>query len=294
MLAFRPLLLLILVATFAAFEATAQEESTSSDSLWQRALSLYNQGELTSAVSCLDQLLSLDPNHKEALSYRGHICRELGRFEDDFNSWDRYVSLDSTNAFGWFNRAFPLWMLKRYGEAADSYRRASRLAPNDSLIMMGYGRFLMETGDYEGAKEQFERAASTPPTDRAASAFALACETLLKQLTGVGVPPLDWRPDYDRYLSNFGVSQKEYFLIQHVAGPGGGARAHFEGSADNPFIYVPGFSVWGGGVINDPEYGILLENGTQLSYIMLSGHKSSLITGKIENWKVKVVSEKAM
>jgi Tfp pilus assembly protein PilF len=189
---------LLFVLSLVSGQVHGQVTTTSADALYKEGVSYYEQGNREKALELLNKALEIDPRHKDALSYKGNISRELGRFEDDFESWDRYVALDSSNAIGWFNRAFPLAMLKRYHEADDSYRHAKRLAPDDSHIMMGYGRFLMETGNYEGAKGEFERATSGTSPDPAASAFALACKIVLKQLTGVGVPTGDWHPDYHR------------------------------------------------------------------------------------------------
>ena len=57
-------------------------------------------------------------------------------------------------------------------------------------------------------------------------------------------------------------------------------------------LYAPNFFVWEGAYINDPQFGLLLEEGTKFKHTRINGNDKYIRIGLIKDWKTKVLSEK--
>jgi tetratricopeptide (TPR) repeat protein len=124
--------------------------------LLSRGQSLYELGRYTEALSAANRVLSIQPQHIEALELRGDILQKLARYQDALQSYDQALSLlgdqaensdqDETIATLWTERARVLAHLERYEESVSSYdtalqrRCTQRAAANEPLpdVCQGY------------------------------------------------------------------------------------------------------------------------------------------------------------
>lgn len=105
----------------------ASEQGKEIDQLFEDALSYWKKGDNDRAIKFLDQVLARDPEHKDALFYKGHIAVKMGKTDDAFDCWDKLTQIEPINAFNWYNRAFPLALLNKYTEAEKATVRLNNL-----------------------------------------------------------------------------------------------------------------------------------------------------------------------
>lgn len=128
-------ILLVLMLHFAFSIATAQTPSQSSEShlteQLHKAISLADRGDKSQALSLTNQLLQDQPDFAPALKLQGMLLEEAGRET----------------------------------EAAVSYQRALKLAPNDSDLLFKVGVYQLVAGDKEQAVRLLTRHLKITPRD---------------------------------------------------------------------------------------------------------------------------------
>ncbi len=68
--------------------------------------------------------LLLKPDNALTLLYRGNLLLEAGRAGDALASYDRLLAIAPGYDEAWFRRGGALWLMERYEDALDSYRKA--------------------------------------------------------------------------------------------------------------------------------------------------------------------------
>src|SRR5436190_18479572 len=91
-----------------------------------------------------DRIMAINPNDPNALFNRFIQLARLGRLEEAVAVLDKFLTHNEGFADAWFERGNLVAALSRYGEAADSYARALRLAPSHLGALTNRGNALME------------------------------------------------------------------------------------------------------------------------------------------------------
>ncbi len=117
-------------------------------------------GRLAEAAVTLGRAVALDPTHAEALSNLGSVLRRMGRFREALASYDQAVAAAPDNADIHFNRGNALWDLRRLNDALKAYRRAVELRQNFAEALQGLGKVYLLLRQYENAAECFNAAAA--------------------------------------------------------------------------------------------------------------------------------------
>lgn len=88
------LLFFILVAStlFQNQVSEAQEDSISK--LFEKAASLYDQGEYQEAIIWYDRVLTIDPNHVKALNNKGSALNKLDQYQEAITWYDKALAID--------------------------------------------------------------------------------------------------------------------------------------------------------------------------------------------------------
>ena len=286
------LVMLLLLFSILLSQVIAEPAELSEEQLYNEALSNAAQGNKEKALELLDKLLEKNPIHKDALGQKGHICRFMGRTEEEFKCWDKFTQIDPNNGFVWYNRAYPLAVMKKYGDAVASYEKAKQLASDNHNVFAGSASFyLLVMGDYQTALTDFERAKALGSDEEGIDTSILWCKRVLNQLTGSEIPKSDWKPAYEEYTNRYKAETKNVFLIQQIDLNFGSSQVRFNGSKEEPFSYAPNFYVWNGSLIKDPKYGVLLENGTRFKYVHIVKNTQKEEFGIIDGWKAKIQPE---
>ncbi|KPK55486.1 MAG: hypothetical protein AMJ59_23825 [Gammaproteobacteria bacterium SG8_31] len=122
-------------------------------------------GDTDRARGHLNAALARDPSAGPALSERGLLAAAQGEMRVAAESFRRLVGVDDGNADGWYNLGLALERLCDWDAAADAYRRALELIPNERpAIRARIGGVLATAGREEAARLEYEQALAEDPS----------------------------------------------------------------------------------------------------------------------------------
>jgi len=172
---------------------------------FQRALELFELGQLVEAERLASQLVNNEPRNVDARQLAALIARRGKRYDAAIAHIDvaREIQPDSAAL------ASTLGLLRKdKGElelAIAAFRRATELAPRSSQCAFNLGIALEEAGDGEGAMDAYRRACERDPQNALARYnLARACEET-GDVTGAESAYRDAlaiRPEYPKALNN--------------------------------------------------------------------------------------------
>lgn len=149
----------------AAQTQITEDQRTRARELNRTALEYRADRHFTLAQSAVEEALSLDSTYSEAWTTFAAIAIGLQDYEGAVQHAQRAVRLDESNVAGWFNLAFALEELGRYGEALGGYEAS---IDADSSFIPGYsawGNRLIEMGQPAQALTVLQRGFSVAPSD---------------------------------------------------------------------------------------------------------------------------------
>ncbi len=127
---------------------------------------LYDQGETTAALTCLQEALERQP-HPEDLpylySYKGCCLRDLGRYEEAIAALKQGLIHDEDRPDIYNTLGVCCYKTDRYAEAASHFRRAVTLNPASAIDYANLALNLEQLGDREQAIANYEIALSQDP-----------------------------------------------------------------------------------------------------------------------------------
>jgi len=294
--------------TYAADEEKPKPSEQSASKFYDDGFSAFVMGDHAKALEGFARALQVDPKHKDALFFSAVCYQRLGQSEKEVEMYDRLLAIDPGRSVALSNRGAALFQLKRFKEMEESFRKAKAADPKDGHVFLNSGICLLQIGHFQEAHDDLLAAKEKLTSDAAkakSSNYLLWTKRILRQITGKGTPPADWKPDISSYHTDLRLSRQGGLLIdmpEKDAAPkatGGltslaglvGTRMSFGGSSEKPFEYAPRFAVWEGAVINDPQYGVLLENGTKFRFERVEKERTTTFTGQVVGWKC-VISDK--
>lgn len=131
--------------------------------LFQRALSAAQMGELEAAAELFGQAVMLEPTHAAAHANRGAVLAELGRWPGALESFERAIMLMADYAAAHCNRGNALKELGRPQDALASYGRAIEAQPDLAAAHSNRGNLLRCLGRWEEALAGLDRAIAVQP-----------------------------------------------------------------------------------------------------------------------------------
>ena len=142
-------------------------EPTSVDALCSQAGVLTVTDRKNEALVAIDRALEVDGDYRQALMLRGTILALLGRTAEAVAWFDDLISRPSQpeafQAEAYVHRGNALRDLKRWPEAVESYDRALALVPNHAGAWCDRGRALREMGELHEALESYSTALAINP-----------------------------------------------------------------------------------------------------------------------------------
>jgi predicted O-linked N-acetylglucosamine transferase (SPINDLY family) len=118
----------------------------------------HQVGQPAIAVELIDQAIQFDPNNAEAYSNRGNALQALEQYQPALESLDRAIQLNPDLAEAHSNRGSTLYVLRRYQEALQSCDRAIQLKPGLAEVHSNRGSALQALRQYQPALESYETA----------------------------------------------------------------------------------------------------------------------------------------
>jgi protein O-GlcNAc transferase len=182
------------------------------DALHLLGVAAHQTGRHDLAVGWIRQAIALNPKHSTAYSNLGEVCRALGRMDEAIDAYRRAIELKPDHTEAHNNLGVALKAAGRMDEAIAAYRRTLELRPDYPEAHNNLGNALAGQGKIEEAIAMYRRALELKPD------YAEACNNLGTELAGqrklgeaiaVYQRALKLRPDYPEAHNNLGVALKD-------------------------------------------------------------------------------------
>ena len=99
----------------------------------------YQQGELLEAMTCCDEIISLDPTSVVGYYNLGTILFEQEHFDLSNHCYDQIIKIDPKHIESWVKKGINLFMLEEYEESIVCFDEAIRIDPKDYLQWVNKG-----------------------------------------------------------------------------------------------------------------------------------------------------------
>jgi tetratricopeptide (TPR) repeat protein len=129
----------------------------------EAGLQAYNHGDLEAAKEAFKHALALAPDHPEALNLYGVTLLQLGQPAPALDYLRRAAHFQRNNAAVVGNLAQAYFSLKRYDEARETFRKASRLDPRAVQFQLGAANSLAMQGKLDAAEDLLQKLAARFP-----------------------------------------------------------------------------------------------------------------------------------
>ena len=134
-------------------------------SLFDRAVSLYDLGQHTAALSLYDEIIAIGIKNAVIFYNRGLALQGLKQFEAAVASYEQAIALHPAYAEAHCNRGDSLQALSRLTEALASYDRAISIKPDIAYIYSSRGAAFYKLGELAASVENYDRAISLASAD---------------------------------------------------------------------------------------------------------------------------------
>ena len=125
----------------AAATAAAAPEAARITMLLGKGQSLLNLDQAEEALACFDQVLTLDPNHPEALVKKGAALERLRKLDEAIACYDRAIAADSSMTVAYLYKGGLFNRMERFGEALECYEKALHTQETGRLSALGRDAF---------------------------------------------------------------------------------------------------------------------------------------------------------
>ena len=104
--------------------AAATPEAARITILLGKGQSLLNLDQPEEALACFDQVLTLEPNHAEALVKKGVALERLRKLDEAIACYDRAIAADGSMTVAYLYKGGLFNRMERFGEALECYEKA--------------------------------------------------------------------------------------------------------------------------------------------------------------------------
>lgn len=136
-------------------EPEAVEEEPS---LFDRGLSLFEQGEYEESAKKLMELLHLEPDYSKAQILLARACANQGKLSEALKWCESAVAAEKLNPVPYYLRATILQELGRVKEAEHSLKQALYADPDFLLAHVAMGHLARKTGKLQDSERHFRNA----------------------------------------------------------------------------------------------------------------------------------------
>jgi tetratricopeptide (TPR) repeat protein len=190
------------------FEAALQQLdraaklSSQAEILLERARTLDQAGDAAAARECWRLVLRQDPEFAEAAARLGRLAWQSGASVEAEGFLELAV-VSGGHPAAWFDLGLVRQDMRKFGGAAQAYRRVLEMNPDAPEAAVNLGVVLQETGDLDGAMAAYSMAYRLRPSTFGIIAMALTSapsgrlwldEEALRRSLASGVPPTGAKP----------------------------------------------------------------------------------------------------
>jgi tetratricopeptide (TPR) repeat protein len=144
-------------------QAPGKHKAASHQNKFQQALRFHQAGRLPEAEALYRQILSVEPDHPDALHYFGMLAYQVGKGEIAIELISRALKCRPDYVIAHNNLGIVLSHQGKLDEAAASYRRALSLKPDYAEVHFNLGNTLNDQGKPEEAVASYRQALSLKP-----------------------------------------------------------------------------------------------------------------------------------
>ncbi|MDD4915098.1 MAG: tetratricopeptide repeat protein [Methylococcales bacterium] len=131
--------------------------------LLQKAVALYQAGKPAAALPVYKQLLASFPDDAMLLNTLGSVSLQVGDYADSVAFNRQALQIDPSQPAVWFYLGIGLKQLQRFQEALDSFERAIGLSADFAEAYCNRGSVLQDLRRFEDALRSFEQAIAIRP-----------------------------------------------------------------------------------------------------------------------------------
>lgn len=121
--------------------------TTSPESFINQAQSLYQQGNLTEAITAYENAIAADPTNPNIYVELARLQVWKGQYEEAITNTQNALLKNPNHPMAHAVQGWALGFLERYGEAEVALNKAITLDPNSSLAHAYYAEILIDQGD---------------------------------------------------------------------------------------------------------------------------------------------------
>jgi tetratricopeptide (TPR) repeat protein len=133
------------------------------DQLLLQGIGFQRKGDFKNALKVYENILSVDPDHFDAIQLIGGIYLQQKQFELALSYFDQALKI-KTNSFTLFNNhGLTLKALNKYSEALSSFQQSIQLNPNFADSQSNLGNTLVALNQIDQALTHYEKAIELEP-----------------------------------------------------------------------------------------------------------------------------------
>ena len=151
------------IAFFEEIGETANEVGASAWKKFADGMSAWLRTDFETALTLIEEAISLDPEFAYPWNGKGHILRDLKRYDEALAAFEKAISLDPEFSYPWNGKGNVLSGQKRYDEALAAFEKAIGLDPKSTNPWNGKGNVLGKQKRYDEALAAFEKAIALDP-----------------------------------------------------------------------------------------------------------------------------------
>ena len=129
----------------------------------EAGLLAHRQGDLGAAKEAFQRALAIVPDHPDALNLYGVTLLQLGQPAPALEHLQRAAHFQRNNPAVLGNLAQAYFTLKLYGDARETFRKASRLDPRAVQFPLGAANSLAMQGQFDAAEDLLQKLAQRHP-----------------------------------------------------------------------------------------------------------------------------------
>ncbi len=145
-------------------ESSAPEDATIRNLISSTDQAVRNR-DYSTAAQLLEQVVSINPNYRNAWNYLGWTYNALGKYQKAEEALRKAIAVNPSDQQAYNNLGQALAFQKRYDEAIQQYLKQIEVRPKDPWAHANLGRIYILNKQYEKAVSSLETAATISPND---------------------------------------------------------------------------------------------------------------------------------
>jgi tetratricopeptide (TPR) repeat protein len=133
------------------------------NTMFNKAISSYNIGRYSDALSSLDKVLQIEPNNVTAIFLKGNSSYRNGNYQDAISSFDKVLENKPNNTDAMFYKALSSYNLQRYNEAILQLNRLLAENPTNMDALLYKGLSLYNLKQYNQSSAYYDKILEIDP-----------------------------------------------------------------------------------------------------------------------------------